>query len=114
DRVDDIPLAVALADDGQVEETIALLEGEDSELPRPARVGRGLPRQVGDPAADSAGFFHAIECREEHPFTDTAAVEAELQPLVERYGQTVMASLYANVYQGPDQICPDWEVGVAD
>jgi pimeloyl-ACP methyl ester carboxylesterase len=107
DRVVDIPLAVSLAEAGEVAETIDLLEGEGDTLPfRPAR-------QIGDPAADSAGFFHVVECREEHAFTDVAAVEAELDPLVDRYGLTVIESLYANVWQGPEQVCPDWDVGVA-
>lgn len=122
DRVVDIPLAVSSAADGEVADAIALLEGSGDgpsfRVRTPRQVGApgqvAALRQVGDAAADSAGFFHAVECREEHPFTDVAAVEAALQPLVERYGQTVIEGLYAGVWQGPEQICPAWEVGTAE
>lgn len=111
DRVVDIPYALLAAVEGDIDVAIDVLEGEVGGL-RP--VTRAPARRL-DPEADSSGAFHAIECREEHPFTDLDRVEVAVDELsAEGVDALLLEALFSGVVQGPEFICPAWEVGVAD
>ncbi len=105
DRLVDIPLALALAVDGHVDDAIGLLEGS----------GGLFAVRSADPATDAAGMFHAIECREEGALTDVDAVEAELDAMVDAgaLDRSLADVLFINATQPARLVCPTWDTGVA-
>lgn len=103
DTAADIPLALTLVNAGRYAEAIDVLDGS----------GAGMFR--GDPTADSSGMYHAIECREEHAFSDLDAVEARFDELYsEGVNELLLGGLYGAVWGPAETICPTWEVGEAD
>ncbi len=101
----DVPRALALAADGDVEDALDVLEME----------AEGFARRF-DPelGMDAAGKFHAVECREEHAFTDEEAVLAELDRLADDgVFEQFLDSLEADVLSAYD-LCQDWVVGQSE
>lgn len=112
DRVVDIPYALLAAIEGDVDVAIDVLEGEGGGI-RP--LTWSVAARSLDPGADSSGAFHAIECREEHPFTDLDRVEAAVDELAAAgVDALLLEALFSGVVQGPEFICPAWDTGVAD
>lgn len=102
----DVPWAIALAADGEVEEALELLDADGG--------GFASRRRDPVPGADATGKFHAVECREEHAFTDEQVVLAELDRLASQgVFDLFLASLEADVLDAYD-LCQDWDVGQAD
>lgn len=102
----DVPLALLLAADGRTSEAFELLEWEPDVLV-PARATRG-------PEEDATGKFFAVECREEHAFTDEDVLLGELDRLAEAgVFELLLDSLGATALWG-FEVCQDWDTGVAD
>lgn len=100
----DVPWALALAAQGGIEDALAVLDGGDGGTPR----GR-----EPDPSADAAGKFHAIECREEHVFTEEQVVGEELARLADQaVPGLLLESLGADVFAAVE-LCRGWDVGQA-
>ncbi len=105
DQLVEVPRALALAADGRIEDALDVLEVEGGGF------SGGRDPEAG---ADAAGKFHAVECREEHAFTDEQVVFEELDRLAgEGIFELLLASLEADVLSGYD-LCRDWDVGQAD
>src|SRR6056297_1640364 len=121
DRVVDIPAALHAVVDGDLDVALDLLEGSGGGLGRAGDAGRWQPTagvrplpRSGDPAADSSGAYHVVECREEHAFTDLDRVERGVDELADDGVEALLLdALFSTVVQGPEFDCPGWDVGVA-
>ncbi len=104
DLLVDLPLALSLVADGDVDGALELLEFDATGF----RVVRG------DPTQDSRGLFHSIECREEHAFTSVDTIEAQVDRLLADGVDELLVEALVNAVTYPlTVICPGWESGVA-
>lgn len=109
-----VPLALALAADGQIDEAIELLTGDDPEFGEDGFLATRLRRIVDDAGTFSDGFFHAVECREEHEFTEVEVLEAQAeQYLEEGWDPLLVEVLLAGALEPVEEVCPLWSTGTS-
>lgn len=115
----EIPYALWVAVQGDLDLAAELLSGTES-LEGLRRPSPGLRQHIvlqvePAPDEDSSGAFHSIECREEHPFTDVAAVNAQGEQLLAEGRSPLLVDALLTAALGPiDEPCAFWDSGVAE
>ena len=112
----DVPYALALAADGDLDGAIDVFEaGAPLGRTTVGPYGRNSHgRWAVDPTEDSAGLFNTVECREEHAFTDLDHVGRQAEMYIAAgVDERLITALVDAVEYPVLAVCSVWESGTA-